>query len=123
MTTATTTTRTGAHVVDAVKVYGGGDTAVRALAGNWITDPKLNPYQLAEGRAPSKSGEVVVNRVTAKKGGLSIGDTTTLRTPDPVKVTIVGLATFAGEDGMAQVTFTGMTQADAQRSSRRPLSP
>lgn len=85
------------------------------LAGNWITDPKLNPYRLAEGRTPAKSGEVVVNRGAAKKGGLKIGDTTTLRTPDPVKVTIVGLATFGGEDGMAQVTFTGMTQADAER--------
>ncbi|WP_327693020.1 ABC transporter permease [Streptomyces sp. NBC_00459] len=85
------------------------------LAGNWITDPKLNPYQLAEGRAPLRSGEVVVNRGTAKKGGLTIGDTTVLRTPDPVRVTIVGLATFAGEDGMAQVTFTGMTQADAEK--------
>ncbi|MDX3452373.1 FtsX-like permease family protein [Streptomyces sp. ME02-8801-2C] len=85
------------------------------VAGNWITDPKLNPYQLAEGRAPVMSGEVVVNRGTAEKGGLNIGDTTILRTPDPVRVTIVGLATFAGEDGMAQVTFTGMTRADAER--------
>jgi putative ABC transport system permease protein len=85
------------------------------LAGNWIDDPKLNAYQLAEGRAPSKSGEVVVNRGTAKKGHLKIGDTTVLRTPDPVRVTIVGLATFGGEDGMAQVTFTGMTQADAEK--------
>ncbi|MFD5794263.1 ABC transporter permease [Streptomyces diastatochromogenes] len=85
------------------------------LAGNWISDPKLNPYQLAEGRLPARSGEVVVNRGAAKKGGLKIGDTTTLRTPDPVRVTVVGLATFAGQDGMAQVTFTGMTQADAEK--------
>jgi putative ABC transport system permease protein len=85
------------------------------LAGNWITDSELNPYQLAEGRAPQKSGEVVVNRGAAKKGDLKIGDTTTLRTPDPVKVTVVGLATFGGEDGMAQVTFTGMTRADAEK--------
>ncbi|MFD5911223.1 ABC transporter permease [Streptomyces massasporeus] len=85
------------------------------LAGNWITDPELNPYRLAEGRAPRRSGEVVVNRGAAEKGGLSIGDTTTLRTPDPVRVTVVGLATFGGEDGMAQVTFTGMTMADAQK--------
>ncbi|MET7481550.1 ABC transporter permease [Streptomyces sp. NPDC005538] len=85
------------------------------LAGNWITDPKLNPYRLAEGRTPTHPGEVVVNRGAADKGHLKIGDTTTLRTPDPVKVTIVGLATFGGEDGMAQVTFTGMTQADAEK--------
>ncbi|MEU0966112.1 FtsX-like permease family protein [Streptomyces sp. NPDC005917] len=85
------------------------------LAGNWITDPKLNSYRIAEGRAPARSGEVVVNRGAAKKGGLRIGDTTVLRTPDPVTVTIVGLATFGGEDGMAQVTFTGMTRADAEK--------
>ncbi|GAA3121069.1 ABC transporter permease [Streptomyces rectiviolaceus] len=85
------------------------------LAGNWIADKELNAYQLAEGRAPAKSGEVVVNRGAAESGDLKIGDTTTLRTPDPVKVTIVGLATFGGEDGMAQTTFTGMTQADAEK--------
>ncbi|MFZ3572454.1 ABC transporter permease [Streptomyces sp. BH097] len=85
------------------------------LAGNWIDDPKLNPYQLAEGRTPSRSGEVVVNRGAARTGDLKVGDTTTLRTPDPVRVTIVGLATFGGEDGMAQTTFTGMTRADAEK--------
>lgn len=71
------------------------------VAGNRITEPELNPYRLAEGHAPQKSGEVVVNRGTAEKGGLAIGDITTLRTPDPVRVTVVGLATFGGEDGMA----------------------
>ncbi|MET9743264.1 ABC transporter permease, partial [Streptomyces sp. NPDC006422] len=85
------------------------------LAGNWIDDPELNAYQLAEGRTPAKSGEVVVNRGAAKTGDLKVGDTTTLRTPDPVKVTIVGLATFGGEDGMAQTTFTGMIRADAEK--------
>ncbi|MEU6670935.1 FtsX-like permease family protein [Streptomyces sp. NPDC046727] len=85
------------------------------LAGNWITDARLNPYRIAEGRAPARPGEVVVNRGAAKQGGLKIGDTTTLRTPDPVRVTVVGLATFGGQDGMAQVTFTGMTQADAEK--------
>ncbi|MFC9244988.1 ABC transporter permease [Streptomyces sp. NPDC057136] len=85
------------------------------IAGNWIDDPELNPYRLAEGRTPSAPGEVVVNRGTADRGGLKIGDTTVLRTPDPVRVTLVGLATFGGEDGMAQVTYTGMTQADAEK--------
>lgn len=85
------------------------------LAGNWIADPELNPYRLAEGRAPERTGEVVVNRATADKGGLKLGDRTVLRTPDPVPVTVVGLATFGGADGMAQVTYTGMTQADAEK--------
>ncbi|MEU9704052.1 FtsX-like permease family protein [Streptomyces sp. NPDC047981] len=85
------------------------------LAGNWIEDAALNPYALAEGRAPERSGEVVVNRGAAKSGGLAVGSTTVLRTPDPVRVTVVGLATFGGEDGMGQVTYTGMTRADAEK--------
>ncbi|MFC9759454.1 ABC transporter permease [Streptomyces sp. NPDC056921] len=85
------------------------------LAGNWIDDPELNPYRLAAGRAPAAPGEVVVNRGTADRGGLRIGDTTVLRTPDPVHVRIVGLATFGGEDGMGQVTYTAMTRADAEK--------
>ncbi|MFE7356455.1 ABC transporter permease [Streptomyces sp. NPDC057543] len=84
------------------------------LAGNWIDDPELNPYQLAAGRAPAAPGEVVINRGTADRGGLRIGDTTVLRTPDPVRVTIVGLATFGDQDGMGQVTYTAMTQSDAE---------
>lgn len=85
------------------------------VAGNWIDDPELNPYRLAEGRVPAASGEVMINRGAADKGGLKVGDRTVLRTPDPVGVTVVGLATFGGEDGMGQVTFTGMTRADAEK--------
>lgn len=85
------------------------------LAGNWIDDAGFNPYALAEGRAPRESGEAVVNRAAAEQGGLGLGDTTVLRTPDPLRVTIVGLATFGGEDGMGQSTFTGLTRADAER--------
>ncbi|TXS26257.1 FtsX-like permease family protein [Streptomyces sp. adm13(2018)] len=85
------------------------------LAGNWIDDPDLNPYELAEGRAPSAPGEAVVNRGAARAAGLATGDTTVLRTPDPVRVTVVGLVTFGGADGMGQVTWAGLTRADAER--------
>ncbi|MFD9128487.1 ABC transporter permease [Kitasatospora sp. NPDC059571] len=85
------------------------------LAGNWLTDPVLNPYRLAEGRAPTAPGEAVINRGAATAGGLHVGDTTVLRTPDPVRITIVGIATFGADaDGMGPSTFTGLTLADAQ---------
>ncbi|GLW73388.1 ABC transporter substrate-binding protein [Kitasatospora phosalacinea] len=85
------------------------------LAGNWIDDPKLNPYRLAEGRAPAAPGEAVVNRGAAKAGGLKVGDSTVLRTPDPVRITVVGIATFGADaDGMGPSTFTALTLADAQ---------
>ncbi len=57
----------------------------------------------------------MINRGAAKAGDLRIGDRTVLRTPDPVPVTVVGIATFGGEDGMGQSTFTALTRSDAER--------
>ncbi len=84
------------------------------LAGNWITDTELNPFEIAEGRAPRAPDEVVVNRGAAEDGDLEIGDTAIVKTPDPVEVKIVGLATFGGEDGLGASTFTGFTLESAQ---------
>lgn len=86
------------------------------LAGNWLADSRLNPYRLAEGRAPAAPGEAVINRGAAKTGGLHLGSTTVLRTPDPVPVTVVGIATFGDSaDGMGPSTFTALTFAEAGR--------
>ena len=96
---------------DGEKLGGNGPPT---FAGNWITDSALNPYRLVEGRAPRTPEEVVINRGAAKDGHLTIGDTTTLASPDPVEVTIVGLATFGDEDGLGPTTFTAFTLAGAQ---------
>lgn len=97
---------------DGEPVGGGGPPT---LAGNWIADEELNSYRIDEGRAPERSGEAVINRGAAKDAGLGVGDTTTVRTPDPLKVTIVGISTFGGEDGMGQTSFTALTRADAEK--------
>ncbi|MEO5843041.1 MAG: ABC transporter permease, partial [Acidimicrobiales bacterium] len=83
-------------------------------AGSWITSPDLNPYKLVEGRAPELPNEVVINRGAAKAGGLHLGDTTVVQTPEPVEVTIVGIATFGDTDGLGQTTWTAFTLRDAQ---------
>ena len=85
-------------------------TAARPTrAGNWITVASLNPYQLVEGRAPEADDEVVINRGAAKTGDLRVGDGTTLLTPQPVRVHMVGIATFGSADGFGPSTFTGLT--------------
>jgi putative ABC transport system permease protein len=91
----------------------GGD-GPPTLAGNWIEDPDLNPYELAEGRAPSAPDEVVINRGAAVDGDLAVGDTTVVATPEPVEVTIVGLATVGGEDGIGPSTFTAFSLEGAE---------
>ncbi|MEO8693927.1 MAG: FtsX-like permease family protein [Acidimicrobiales bacterium] len=83
-------------------------------AGSWITSPALNPYKLVEGRAPELADEVVINRGAAKSGGLHLGDATVVQTPEPVDVTIVGIATFGDTDGLGQTTWTAFTLRSAQ---------
>jgi putative ABC transport system permease protein len=85
------------------------------LAASWIADPDLNAYRLAEGRAPRAPGDVVVNRGAAESGDLKLGDTTTLQTPAPTRVRIVGIATFGSADGFGQLTYTALSLDAAQR--------
>src|SRR5947209_3861701 len=92
-----------------------GGNGPPTMAGNWIDDPDLNPYRLVEGRAPETDAEVVINRGAAKTGDLKVGDTTTVQVPDPVRVMIVGIATFGKADGLGQGTFTAFTLHGAQR--------
>ena len=86
-----------------------GGNGPPTLAGNWIEDPRLNPYQIHEGRAPRAVGEVVIDRRSARLGELEIGDTATLRTPDPLEVTVVGIAKFGSVDGVAGASYVAFT--------------
>lgn len=84
------------------------------LAGSWIDTPGLNPYELVEGRAPEADDEVVVNRGAAELAELGVGDRAVVQTPEPVEVTIVGVATFGGADGLGATTWTAFTLEGAQ---------
>ena len=95
---------------------GSAATARRPRAANWVSDPALNPYRLVEGHAPRADDEVVINRGAAKSGHLTIGSTTTLLTPQPLRVRIVGIATFGTADGFGPGTFTGLTLHAAQQN-------
>lgn len=90
------------------------------LAGNWIDDPELNPYRIAEGRAPSAPGEVVIDRGSATVGELAVGDTTTIRTPDPLEVEVVGIATFGSDDSLGGTTFVGLVEPQAAELLSQP---
>ncbi len=85
------------------------------LAANWIGTPDLNAYKLVSGRAPRADGEAVINQGAAEDGGLKVGSVTTLQTPAPARVRIVGIATFGSSAGLGEATFTGLTLAQAQR--------
>jgi putative ABC transport system permease protein len=101
------------------QIVGSDGKVLRTLgpprAENWLTDPGLTPYRLASGRAPRTPDEVVINRGAAKDGDLRIGSRTTVDTPRPVPVTVVGIVTFQGADAFGGSSFTGFTLEGAQR--------
>jgi putative ABC transport system permease protein len=74
----------------------------------------LNSYRLVAGHAPRADDEVVINRGAATAGHLTLGATTTLLTPQPLRVRIVGIATFGTADGFGSGMLTGMTLHAAQ---------
>ena len=92
---------------------------------NWLGDSPLNPWALADGRAPqdvdpSEPYEVVIDRASADVGNLTVGDHTFVQTPAPVEVVIVGLATFGGADSLGPTTYTAFTDDAATALVARP---
>lgn len=85
------------------------------IAANWIEDGRLNPYRIAEGRPPLAPDEVVIDRASAEHGNLHVGDRTTVLTPAPTPVTIVGVATFGSLDSFGASTYAGFTTDAAQQ--------
>ncbi|MCP9966247.1 ABC transporter permease [Actinomadura madurae] len=80
-----------------------------------MTDPKLNPYRLAEGRAPRAPNEVVINKMFADEGDLRIGDRTAVLTPEKVPVTVVGISMFGDEEAFGETSFTAFSLEGARR--------
>jgi len=83
--------------------------------GSWISDPALTPYRLAAGRPPRGLHEVIINQGAATSGKLRIGSVTTVLTPGPVRVRVVGLATFGRAAGFGGATYTAFSYQGAVR--------
>jgi putative ABC transport system permease protein len=84
------------------------------LGLTWIDDPDLSPYRIETGRPPAGLDEVVIDVAAAEAGGLQPGDRTTVLTPEPVEVEIVGTATFGGEDAQGGLTAALFSEAGAR---------
>ncbi|MDL4815799.1 ABC transporter permease [Actinomadura opuntiae] len=84
-------------------------------AGNWLNDPKLNPYRLAAGRAPRAPDEVVINKMFADEGHLKVGDRTAVLTPERVPVIVVGISKFGNEDAFGETSFTAFSLDGARK--------
>ena len=92
----------------------GGD-GPPTIATNWITTPQLSGYHIATGRSPAKSGEVVIDARTARVGHLHVGSRTTANVPNPIAVTVVGIARFGHAESLGGATLVAFTLPEAQR--------
>jgi putative ABC transport system permease protein len=90
-----------------------GGTGPPTVGENWL-DFDRNPYELIDGRTPQHAGEVVIDSDSADTGNLHVGDTTTVRVPDPMQVEVVGIAQLRSGDSLGGVTFTWFDTATAQ---------
>ena len=82
----------------------------------WAADERLNPFELVDGRAPRGADEVVVDRSTADAANLAVGDRTSVLTgAAPQDMTVVGIATFAGQDNRAGNRTVLFSAATADR--------
>nr|WP_127895928.1 ABC transporter ATP-binding protein [Streptomyces sp. S10(2018)] len=88
--TTTTVTRAAARVVDAVKVYGGGDTAVRALEGVSVDFPagRFTAIMGPSGSGKSTLMHCAAGLDTLTSGTARIGDTD-LSTLDDRRLTLL----------------------------------
>jgi len=93
---------------------GSPGTGAPTFGGVWLEN-ELNPFTLREGKPPVGDDEAVIDAKSAKDGPFEVGDRATIVTPEPVEITIVGIATFGTLDSPGGASFVGMTQAAAQR--------
>ena len=94
------------------QAIGGYGAPTRGVS--WTDDAAFRGYALVEGTAPQSSGEVAIDVGAAEIGGLDIGDSTIVRTPAPVNVTVVGLLELTSSSE-AGATVTAFHFADAQQ--------
>jgi putative ABC transport system permease protein len=91
-----------------------GGNGPPTIGQNWPDSPR-NPYAVVEGRAPAGPGEVAIDSGAADDGGLHVGDVTTVRVPQPVEVTIVGIAELESGSSLGGVTFAFFETKTAQQ--------
>jgi putative ABC transport system permease protein len=86
------------------------------FGSNWTEDEVLNPFRLAEGRAPETGDEMVIDNYTAKEGDLDVGDTATVLTATGrIEAEIVGIAKFGEVDSPGGTTWAMFTTEAAQQ--------
>src|SRR5262249_13399419 len=92
----------------------------------WISDTRLEPWKIAEGRAPANAQEVVIDRRSAKDAGYHVGDRVPIITQiaaAPIRFRLSGIARFGHVDSPLGATGALFVRAEAQRLALLDKSP
>lgn len=84
-----------------------GTGGAPTFGANWDSGRRsYGAIQLVEGDPPSGSDEIVIDKASADRNKLDIGDTVSVLTPGPrVDATIVGMFTYGESDGLGSTTI------------------
>jgi putative ABC transport system permease protein len=92
-----------------------GSGGSSTLGFSFDPNRQLSPYRLVEGRAPTGSDDVVMDKATATKYHFAVGDRVLINLPDrPQTFTISGIVTFGSDNNLAGVTLAGFSLPTAQ---------
>ncbi len=112
-----------AQIVDANgKAVGNPGQGPPTLGFAWDPVPQLNSFRLIEGsKPPTSDDQIVVDRHSANKAHLHVGDrVTVLSTKAPKVYTLVGIARFGTADSLAGASIVLFTEPEAQRLANAP---
>jgi putative ABC transport system permease protein len=83
------------------------------VVGSWGETP-FTAYELRAGHAPHGPGEVVLDVATARRHGVTLGDTVTISATDSRRLQVVGLTGVGDGDGMANTALALVDLPTAQ---------
>ena len=103
------------------KAVGNPNMGAPTFGGNWVANDDLNPFTVADGRAPEADGEVVIDKLSADTGKLAVGDTVSILVKTGAEdFELVGITKFGELDSPGGASFVGFTQATAERVITEP---
>src|SRR3954454_674454 len=76
------------------KAVGNPNQGAPTFGANWVDNKKLKPFNISEGRPPTADNEVAIDKSSATKGHLHVGDTISVVLPSanvPKQFQLVGI--------------------------------
>ena len=91
------------------------------IGSSWGEVPELNPWTIVQGRAPTGTDEIIIDKGSADKGDFTVGQKVKVLLKGPTQeFTISGIARFGTTDSPAGASFVGFTYNTAQKLLAEP---